>query len=121
MNWHHIVLIFHILSASVWVGGHLILLFSYVPVAIKEKSPETIVSFRKRFEPIGLPSLLILVITGVIMAYDYNVKIENWFSFSSSIEKVVSLKLILVITTMILAVLATRFIFPNLKGKLPLH
>ncbi len=117
MNSHQITLFFHLLAACVWVGGHLILLFRFVPAALKQKSLNPINSFRKKFEPIGIPSLLILIISGIIMAYDYEVTVGSWFLFSTGIERVVSLKLILISITVLSAFLATRFIFPNLKDK----
>lgn len=114
---HQLLLILHLLAACVWVGGHIILLFRYVPTAYKENSIDAINVFRKKFEPLGIPSLLLLIITGILMAYDYNVSFSTWFSFSSKIERVISLKLILITITVISAIVSTRFIFPNLKGK----
>lgn len=114
---HHFLLILHILSASVWIGGHLILAIRYVPEAIKLKSNLPITNFRNKFEPLGMLALIILVITGVAMAYDYDVKIDTWFSFFSPIEKVISSKLILFVITVISAIFATISIFPKLNGK----
>ena len=112
---HHLLLITHLLSATIWVGGHLILCFRYLPLTLKKKDPNIIKEFEKQYEPIGIPALLLLVITGIIMAYDYNVTISNWFTFSSSIEKVVSIKLILLFTTLALALHARFFIIPKLE------
>lgn len=112
---HHILLIIHLLSATIWVGGHLILCFRYLPLALKNKDPNVIREYEKQYEPIGIPALLLLVITGVIMAYDYNVTFSSWFTFSNSVEKVVSIKLILLFTTLALAIHARFFIIPKLE------
>lgn len=114
---HHLLLILHLLCATIWVGGHLVLLLRYLPEALKKKDIEIISNFEKHFEPIGLPSLLILVITGIMMAYKYGVKITSWFSFSNPVEKVVSVKLILLLITLVLAIHARLFIIPKLSQK----
>jgi putative copper export protein len=112
---HHLLLIIHLLSATIWVGGHLILCIRYLPQALKKKDPSILREFEKQYEPIGIPALLLLVITGILMAYDYNVSVSKWFAFSSSIEKVVSTKLLLLFLTLILAIHARLFIIPKLE------
>ncbi|HRA60693.1 MAG TPA: copper resistance protein CopD [Bacteroidia bacterium] len=112
---HQLLLTIHILSVTVWVGGHLILALRFLPKALKEGNHHVILNFEKLYEPIGIPALLITVITGFLLAYQYNVTISTWFSFSSSIEKVVSIKLILLIATLVMAIHARFFIIPKLS------
>jgi putative copper export protein len=111
---HQIILIIHLLAASIWVGGHLFLVLRILPAAILQKDISILSDFRAKFGKIGMPSLFILVITGIQMAYDYNVTISKWFSFSSPIEKIVSIKLLLLFTSLVLAVHAQKYIFPKL-------
>ncbi|NOU37275.1 MAG: copper resistance protein CopD [Ferruginibacter sp.] len=113
----HFYLIIHLIAAAIWVGGHIILLLGYLPKALREKNTKIIESFEKKFEPIGIPALLVQIITGILMAYHYNITISNWFSFSNSIEKVISLKLILLFITLGLAIHARIFIIPKLSAK----
>lgn len=113
---NHFYLIFHLLGACIWVGGHLILLIRYLPQAIKENEPNIVKAFEKKFEPLGLPALLLQIITGILMAYHYNARLEDWFSFSNGIEKVVSIKLLLLFFTLILAAHARIFIIPKLNN-----
>jgi len=40
--YHHFLLIIHLLAATVWIGGHLILSTRYLPEAIKTKDLEAI-------------------------------------------------------------------------------
>lgn len=112
---HQIILIIHLLAATIWVGGHLLLLLRYVPKAIKSKSLEELSAFRKSFEPVGMPSLFILIITGILMAYDYNIIFEKWFLFENSIEKIVSIKLILLFISLTLAFITIRFVLPSIN------
>lgn len=114
---HHLLLIIHLIAATIWVGGHLILLLQYLPESIKLKSLTPINIFRKKFEPIGMPSLFLLLFTGVLMAYDYEITFIKWFHFKGGIETIISLKLFLFTVTLTLAFSASKFIFPNLKEK----
>ena len=114
---HQVLLIIHLLAATVWVGGRLILLLIYVPKAKKSNSLEGISFFRKNFESIGMSALILLLITGVLLAFDYDVSIDKWFQFKGGIERIVSIKLLLFISTLILAISATKFIFPKLKNE----
>ena len=94
MDRHHILLIIHLISATIWVGGHLILLLGFLPKALKHKNFDFISRFEKTYEPIGMPSLLLLVVTGIWIAYDLNAPLPSWFSFATGIETVVSLKIL---------------------------
>ena len=114
---NHVYLILHLLGACIWIGGHLLLLIRYLPQAINENEPDIVKSFEKKFEPLGLPALLLQIIIGILLAYHYNVRIENWFSFSNGIEIVVSIKLMLLLSTLVLAVHARIFIIPKLSSR----
>lgn len=115
----------HLLAATIWVGGHAILSIGFLPKALKNKDPEIIRNFEKSYEPIGLPSLLLLVITGVWIAYEYGTPWQQWFHFSTAIEKIISLKLMLLLSTVMFAVHARFFIIPQLTaenlGKMAVH
>ena len=114
---HQITLVLHLLAATIWVGGHLILSLRFLPLALKQKDVALLKNFKDKFEPLGLPSLVILLITGIVMAYDLGVPASQWFSFSNPIEKIVSLKLILLFTTIALAINAQLFVFPKLSSE----
>ncbi|WP_333878935.1 copper resistance protein CopD [Flavobacterium sp.] len=113
---HQIILVFHLLAATVWVGGHLFLAIRYLPEALKKKDASVLINFKDKFEPVGLPSLLTLLITGILMAYHYGVTFTHWFSFSNGIEKVVSAKLLLLFLTVGMAINAQLFVFPKIKS-----
>jgi putative copper export protein len=115
--YHQIILIIHLLAASIWVGGHLFLVLRILPATIQQKNISILSDFRVKFGRIGMPSLFILVITGILMAYDYNVTISKWFSFSSPIEKIVSTKLLLLFTSLIIAIHSQKFVFPKLTSE----
>lgn len=111
------MLVIHLLCASIWVGGHLLLTLRYLPQALKEKNPEPITHFEKQYEIIGLPSLAFLIISGVIMSYQYGVTFTMWFHFNNPVETKISIKLLLLLMTLLLAIHARFFIIPKLSPK----
>ncbi|GGE95151.1 CopD family protein [Flavobacterium limi] len=112
---HHLLLIIHLLSAAIWVGGHILLCVAYLPKALKEKDTKIILNYEKKYEPVGMTSLFLLVVTGILMAYKYGVTINYWFQFATPIESVVSSKLILLFTTAAFALSAQFRVLPKLK------
>ena len=119
MYTHHILLVLHLIAATIWVGGHLVLAIGYLPKALKHKDFSFISNFEKTYEPIGMPSLAVLVITGILMAYDYNAGLSSWFSFASPIERVVSLKIAFFLISICFAISAQTRVLPKLrKGQL---
>lgn len=118
---HHLLLILHLLGACVWVGGHLILSVTILPQVLKKKDVKLLLDFEKKYEKTGIPALFLMVITGVWMSYQFGIGFSNWFHFSNPIETVISLKLILLLTTVLFAISANFFVIPKLTVKtLPL-
>ncbi|MBN9284411.1 MULTISPECIES: CopD family protein [unclassified Flavobacterium] len=115
MNYHHLILIVHLLAACIWVGGHLLLCLRFLPQAIKEKKPEIITTFEKKYEAIGMPALLLLLLSGLWMAFDFGIPVKQWFTFSSPIERVISAKLLLLLLTFLFALCARFFVIPKLN------
>lgn len=108
------LLIIHVLGATIWVGGHLLLCLRYLPEALKKKDSKIIKAFEKKYEIIGMPALLAQVITGIWMAITvYNVQL---FGVSTPTETAISVKLILLLITIILALIVRFFIFPKLTN-----
>ncbi len=115
-----ILIILHTLGATVWIGGHLILTATFLPRAWKSGDHKIITVFEESFERIGIPSLLVQVITGLRMATIY-VPFSDWFDFSDALSRLVSFKIILLVCTIALAVHARFFIIPKLDDtKIPL-
>lgn len=115
MTLHHLLLIIHLIAATIWIGGHLTLSIVFLPVALRQKEPSIILNFEKKFEPLGLSSLIALVITGIWMACDFGITYQSWFNFSGSFEKVVSIKLLLLLLTFILALYTQVYVIPKLN------
>lgn len=120
---HHLLLIIHLICATIWVGGHLYLSVCLLPKVLRKNDISLLLKYEQSFEPLGMSALLLLVITGVWMTFQFGIKIQQWFSFSTPIERVASIKLILLLTTIIFALSAQFRILPQLKqnkkNKLP--
>lgn len=87
----------------------------YLPRALKKKDTNIIRGFEEHFEPIGIPALLVQVVTGIWMAFHYyNL---SFLSFSNPLAKTVSIKLLLLFFTLALAIHARFFIIPKLTEK----
>ena len=116
MNYHHAFLILHLVAATVWVGGHIVIATTYLPVAVKQNDPAVILNFESRYERLGMSSLLILVATGIVMAFDFGVYPDQWFHFDSPVENVVSAKLSLLLLTVLFAMSARFWAIPRLRS-----
>lgn len=113
MSPHTFALFLHLLGASVWVGGHLILVAVVLPRALKARSVDGLREFEGQFERIGIPALVTQVVTGVWLATDL-VAPSLWFD-GSPLARAVLIKLGLLLLTAILAVDARLRIIPKLK------
>jgi putative copper export protein len=114
MNAYAMVLTLHVLAATVWTGGHLVLATVVLPGVLRRGSPEELLRFEHGYERIGLPALLIQVVTGVWLAQRLVPGVANWFDLSSPSARLILLKLGLLLLTAVLAADARLRIIPNL-------
>src|SRR5690606_18007789 len=112
---HHLLLIIHLTAAAVWVGGHLYLALCVLPGVLRNKDTGQLLHFEKSFEPLGIPALLLLVVSGIWMSLQFGISWGEWFSFSTPVERVVSIKLLLLLTTVLLAISAQTRVLPKLR------
>ena len=54
-----ILLLIHILAATVWTGGHIVLSIVILPRVLKERSPEELLRFESVYEKIGMLALIL--------------------------------------------------------------
>ena len=109
------IVLLHILAATVWVGGHLILVSTILPETFKKKDINLLLNFEQKYERIGMPSLLILVISGLYLAHTLLPDFSQWFTFDSHLSKHATIKLILLLSTILLALNARFRLIPNLQ------
>jgi len=111
---HHVLLVLHIFAATIWVGGHTYLVLRLFPKILREKDTALLLAFERNYEPLGMSALAVLIITGVWMSAQYGVAVGDLFTFTHPIERVVSLKVLLLLTTIAFAVSAQTRVIPTL-------
>lgn len=114
----YVILVFlHIVFATIWVGGHILLLFGFFPKSFKNKNIQILSDFENTYEKIGIPSLILQVITGILLFYfktkDWN-QLWDWNDFYG---RHFLLKILFLFLTVLLAIHARFRIIPNLSEK----
>ena len=104
----------HLLGAAVWVGGHLVLSLSILPRALRTRNPTIIRDFEVAYERIGIPALLLQVVTGLWLADHWVPGVANWFSSSTPQARLIAIKLALLVATVALAAHARLRVIPRL-------
>ena len=113
---HKYVLLLHVLSATVWTGGHLVLALAVLPRVLKERSTAELLRFESAYEKIGMPALAIQVLTGLWLAYSLVPDFGSWFAADNAVSQLILLKLILLLLTVLVAVDARLRIIPRLSA-----
>ena len=113
---YRLLVVLHLLGASVWVGGHLVLSLTVLPRALRARDPAIISEFESGFERLGISALLVQVVTGLWLAYHWAPDIAGWFFPSTPAARLVLVKLALLATTVALAVHARFRVVPRLNA-----
>src|SRR4051794_1389691 len=92
---YRILISLHLLGASVWIGGHLVLATTLLPRALRHREPSIVLDFEKGFERIGLPALLLQVITGLLLASHWLPEVSAWLTLDSNVSIYIATKLAL--------------------------
>lgn len=109
------VLVIHILAATVWTGGHLVLALAFLPRILREGSVEGLQAFESSYEKWGMSALIIQVLSGLWLAWFRLPDVAAWFAADSFIARLILLKLVLLGLTLAVAVDARLRIIPNLS------
>lgn len=110
-----LVVILHTLAATVWTGGHLFLAIGWLPKVLKNKDIDSLLTFERQYEKVGMPALLIQVLTGIYLAYRFLPEVSAWFDFSNPLSRNISLKLLLLLLTVTLALIANFRMIPRIR------
>jgi putative copper export protein len=111
------ILLLHLLGASVWTGGHLLLALTILPGALRNRSTEELMRFESRFERIGLPALVVQVLTGLWLAHALLPDMTLWFDLSVPVARPIAMKLSLLALTIVLAADARLRVIPRLRAE----
>ena len=108
------ILLLHILGASVWTGGHLILATVILPRALKHRDVEGIRNFENAYEKIGIPALVVQIASGLWLAHRMLPDFSAWFQWNQPISRLILLKLSLLALTALLGIDARLRVIPRL-------
>ena len=111
------VFLLHVLAATVWTGGHLVLSTTVLPRALRAQDPRILLDFESGFERIGMPALLVQVVSGLWLAHTVVPDWQTWFVGGTTPARLVGFKLLLLTLTVALAVDARLRLIPRLNAK----
>ena len=83
------VIFLHVLAATVWTGGHLVLATTVLPRALRQRSPQRLLDFEQGYERIGMPALLVQVATGLWMAQQMVPGVPAWLAPETPLARAV--------------------------------
>lgn len=110
------ILIAHLLGATIWTGGHLILSLSVLPKVLATRDVDMLLQFERQFERVGMPALAVQVSTGLWMSYQLIPNISSWFAFDNDLSILIGLKLFLLLATILVAIHARFRVIPTLSA-----
>jgi len=113
---YRLLVALHLLGASVWVGGHLVLSLAVLPRALREHDPSIIRGFESGFERLGVSALLVQVVTGLWLAHLWAPDVKGWLFPSTPAARLILVKLALLAATVALAVHARLRVVPRLDA-----
>ena len=111
-----LMLFLHVLGATVWTGGHLVLALTWLPRVLRERSPEQLLRFEQGYERIGMPALVLQIVTGLWMAYQMVPSVAQWLSPDTPVARAIALKLVLLLCTALIAAHARVRVIPRLSA-----
>ena len=111
-----LMLFLHVLGATVWTGGHLVLALTWLPRVLRERSPEQLLRFAQGYERIGMPALVLQIVTGLWMAYQMVPSVAQWLSPDTPVARAIALKLVLLLCTALIAAHARLRVIPRLSA-----
>ena len=117
-----ILLLLHLLGATIWTGGHLVLAVTILPRVLKGKDVAALTWFEAGYERIGMPALVVQIATGLWLAWLKLPSLGLWFSAQGGpVAQLIQLKLALLGLTALVAAHARFRVIPRLSpATLPL-
>jgi putative copper export protein len=108
------VLLVHIVSATVWTGGHLVLALRILPDVLRRRSASALLDFERRYEPLGMSALVVQVISGAWLASRL-VPFSLWLTLGNPTSRMVVMKLTCLALTIAFALDARFRVLPRLR------
>jgi putative copper export protein len=117
---HHALLVLHLLAAAVWVGGYVFLVLGYAPEALRTRDPRGLVDAHARLQRVGLPALMVVIVSGLWLAWNWLPDSTLWFESSLPIANVILAKLgLLALSLLLLTYLRLRVLTTLMPSRIP--
>lgn len=113
----YLLILAHLLGASVWVGGHLVLALRILPQALAAGETAPVERFERAFEPLGLPAFAVQIVTGLWLALRLIPEPALWFDLSDPVARAILLKLACLAASIALALHARLVLIPRLDAR----
>lgn len=110
-----VLVLLHVLGATIWTGGHIVLSVVVLPRVLSERSPEQLLAFETAYERIGIPALVVQVVTGFMLAYRWIPDAGEWFNMANPVAHGIVGKILLLLLTVGFAIDAKFRVLPNLS------
>jgi putative copper export protein len=116
MRTYTLLLLLHILAATIWTGGHIYLATRVLPRVLRERSAALLLEVERSYEPLGMSALVVQVVTGLWMAHRL-LSPSHWFEFEMAAVQWVWIKLLLLALTIGFAIDARFRVLPRLRDE----
>ena len=114
---NHAMIAIHVLAATVWTGGHLVLSATVLPRALAARDASVVHEFESAYEKIGIPALVVQIVSGFFLAHARMPNPTDWFRFSDAASTWIPVKFFCLFFTVILAAHARFRILPDLDAE----
>lgn len=111
---YYILLTLHVLGATLWTGGHLVLATTVLPRALRARRASILTDFEQGYERVGMPALAVQIVTGLWLAHRLLGSPANWFS-DAPLAHIIHIKLLCLAGTAALAIHAKTRVIPRLN------
>lgn len=112
-----LLLCLHLLGATVWTGGHLVLALTVLPRALRARDARIVQEFEEGFEKLAIPALLLQLATGFWLALQWLPSPSLWFTLGGPLARTLQLKLAVLALTVALAAHARLRVLPTLNAE----
>lgn len=108
------LLLLHLLGATIWTGGHLVLATTVLPRVLRTRSAQRLLEFESAYERIGMPALVVQIVTGLLLAQRLQPDVSRWLDMGDPMSRIIVWKLGLLGVTAAFALHARLRVIPRL-------
>lgn len=108
-------LLAHVLGATIWTGGHLVLAFGILPTVLRSRDIAFLQRFESAYEKVGIPALIVQILSGLYLTAHYLPDLAALGNRANPAANLLLIKLGLLLATAALAADARLRIIPRLS------